>query len=286
MYLKTDFLKVEIDDLTFYSHNANRPAPKYLLDPTALIGWTDGVDIKRSTQARQQADGDFKEETFLSSRVITVSGTAIANYPQQIHRMRDSFMRIFWDEKYKELAVTDILGTRFSTVSLANKPSWIQETDTVAVWKIEFYAPDPYIYGVMQTASVGSFTDSGGLSFPLAYPLNFNVPTDQTMPIAIKNNGNALMWPSFEVRGNYISGFTITNSYNKKVTYNGTVTVQAPVTIDMARGTAIQDGVDKSYLISDRQWISVAPDTMMTPEFIPIQNGIGWCYVHFRDTWI
>lgn len=286
MYLKTDFLTLEIDNLTFYSHNNNRPAPKFLFDPTALIGWTDGVDIKRNAQPRQQADGDFTEPTHYHSRVIIASGTAIANYPAQLHKMRDSFLRIFWDEKYKELAITNSLDKRYSTVSLASKPSWIQETDTAAVWKIEFYAPDPYIYGAMQTASVGSFTDNGGLDFPLVYNLNFNVPADQTMPAGIKNNGNAIMWPSFEVRGNYISGFTISNMYDRKVTYNGTVTIQSPVIIDMARGTAIQDGVDKSYLISDRQWISVAPNTEMVPEFIPIQNGVGWCYVHFRDTWI
>jgi hypothetical protein len=287
MYLKTDKITMSIDGVTIYSHDSI-PAPKFLFDPTALIGWLDGADIKRSTQTRPVSDGDFAEEMNFSSRVIIASGSAVANTVPQIHKMRDDFIKILSDKSYKTLTVTDSAGiSRYATVSLANKTSWIQETDTTAVWKLELYAPDPYIYGVENNRTVGANIVVGGLDFTsgLGFPLDYNISGQDTTQI-ITNNGNAKMWPIFKITGDYVSGFTITNNMSQKVTYNGLVTYQAPVFIDMARGTAIQNNSDRSYLITDRDWISVNPGETIRPGFIPIQNGTGWCEILYRDTWI
>lgn len=294
MYLKTDKITFTVNGLTAYSNDqipgplglVVRPAPKFLLDETALIGWTDGVDVKRSSQARPVSDGDFSEPTYFNSRVIIASGYAIANSVGQLHQMRDQFTKVLSDKKYRELAVTTGAGTRYATVSLANKPGWIQETDLTAAWKLELYAPDPYIYGEEQVVQTSINQTIGGLTLgPLSFPLDFDLPESTTTQI-ITNKGNAKMWPKFRITGNYTAGFTITNNMNQKVTYNGVVTQFSPVVIDMGKGTAIQDNTDRSYLITDRDWISVDPGQSIRPDFIPIENGLGWCEAVYRDTWI
>lgn len=284
MYLKNDKITMVVGGITFHSHNIV-PAPKFLFDQTALIGWTDGVDIKRNDAPRPVSDGDFAEPMNFTSRVIIATGIAIANSVDQIHRMRDDFIGILANKKYQSLSVTDGSGTRYATVSLSNKSGWIQETDTTAVWKLEMYAPDPYIYGAEQKMTLGADIVRGGLDYPISYPLDFSViGVDNSQTIV--NNGNAVMWPTVIARGDFYSGFTISDSFGKKVTYNGVVTQAAPVSINMAQGTAIQSGVDKSTYLSERNWLSAEPYSSIVMDFKPIQEGPGWCEIVFRNTWI
>jgi|SRR5215217_5815211 len=295
MFLKTDKITLQVDGLTVYSNDTIpgalgpvvRPAPKFLFDPTALIGWTDGVDIKRSNQSRPISDGDFSEPTNFTSRVIIATGYAIANSVGQLHQMRDQFTQVLSDKKYREMSITNGGGKRFATVSLANKPGWIQETDLTAAWKLELYAPDSYIYGEEKSISTSVNQTIGGLAIGtgISFPLDYDLP-ENTQSQPITNNGNAKMWPKFRVTGNYNAGFTITNNMDQKVTYNGMVTQFSPVILDMGRGTAIQDGQDRSFLFTDRDWISVAPGESIRPVFVPLENGTGWCEVLYRDTWI
>lgn len=275
-----------IDNLTFYSHN-EVPAPKYLFDQTALIGWSDGADIKRTEASRPNADGDFPERMNFSARVIIATGIAIANSPQQIHDMRDEFIGLFSDKTYKPVSITDSSGTRYAIVSAGNKPGWIQETDTTAVWKLELYAPDPYIYGYPQKSTFGADAQVGGLDYSaggLEFPLDFGTTLQNDK--VITNRGNATMWPVFIIRGEYYTGFTLSDNYGRKVTYNGMVTTAAPVLIDMAKGTATQSEVDKSVLLSERDWMSIPAYESISVDFRPLQNGTGWCEVVFQDTWI
>jgi hypothetical protein len=73
---------------------------------------------------------------------------------------------------------------------------------------------------------------------------------------------------------------------NNRVTYNGAVSQSSPVEIDMGKGTATQGGVDKTVLLSDRDWFSVLPGETIAPQFLPIQSASGWCDIIIRDTFI
>lgn len=285
MYLKNDKIVMTVGNTTFYSHKIV-PTPIFLFDQTALIGWLDGADIKRNSSPRPTSDGDFPERMNFSSRMIIATGIAIANSIQQIHDMRDEFIGLLAHKEYYPISVTDNSGTRFSTVSLGNKSGWIQETDTTAVWKLELYAPDPYIYGYPQKTTFGADIFKGGLSFPLGYPLDFDNNNVIQGDKVITNRGNATMWPTFIVRGEFYTGFSISDTSGKKVTYNGMVTTSDPVLIDMAKGTATQSSTDKSYFLSDRNWLSVPPKGSNAFDFNPLQNGTGWCEAIYQDTWI
>lgn len=287
MYLKTDKIQVNIgDNINIYSHNAGLSAPKYLLDPTAIIGWSDGVDVKKNTTSRPISDGDFAEPGYFNSRLIIITGTAIANTVAELHQMRDEFIGILSDNHYDYLTITDGGGTRYTTVSLANKTAWVQQLDTVAYWKLELYAPDPRIYSEMRVFHVGSsVTTVGGMKMPITYPMNFTTSTTDQLQ-SVTNHGNVTAWPLFEVTGDFPSGFTITDNVNGRVTYTGQVAFNSPVLIDMAKGTATQNFVDKSVYISERKWFGIRPGVTISPEFHPIVYGPGWCDIIHRDTWI
>jgi hypothetical protein len=284
MYLKTDRIIVTLEGVQITSHMDRNLVSQFNFDPTAFSGWLDGVTVRRASEPRLGKNGDFPEKATLSSRLITLQGIAYANSSYNLKMMRDRLTGILTHGGYSSLAV-QFGDTRYATVGLEGKPSWVPTTDLSANWKIDLYAPDPVIYGEIQQLQTGVNVSKGGLAFPLSYPLDYQIIGQDTAQ-TIHNNGNIASWPTFRVVGDYYSGFTISDNLGKKVTYNGIVTKQSPVTIDMGAGTALQGGVDKSILLSDRGWFSIPPQSIIQPTFTPLQNGSGWCDVFFRDTWI
>jgi phage-related protein len=288
MYLKTDRIVVTLKDYwNFRSYKTADRVGQFILDPTALTGWDDGATVRRDATKRPVSDGDFVEPYTLSARLITLSGTAVATSRGELQRMRDQVMALFQDGEYIPIRVETSASTRFAMVGLENNIQWVQQLDNVAIFRIELYAPDPHIYGSERVVTLGSTTDAGGgLKYELQYPLNYNPVNPNVYAPAVTNNGNVPSWPKIRVTGDYVSGFTITDGWDKKVTYTGPVTLGSPVEIDMARGTAIQNGVDRSTMLSDREWFSIPAVDSLYPQFKPTQAASGWCDIIYRDTYI
>lgn len=286
MYLKTDRIVASIRDVTFRSYRTG-VGNEYILDPTALTGWDDGTNVRRSATVRPVSSGDFSEPSTFGSRVVGFSGTAIAQSKQELQAMRDTLTGVLAENEYSELAVETSVSIRYATVGLEGKVEWVRQTDTVAVFRIEFYAPDAYIYGYERTIHLNSTTYAGGgLVYPLSYPLNYNVVNPVRVDLSVTNNGNVAAWPKFVITGDYFSGFAITDGRYKRITYTGPVTYQSPVIIDTAKGIATQNGTDRTTMLTERNWFSVSPKETIRPTFTPIQDASGWCDIIIRDTYI
>jgi hypothetical protein len=289
MYLKNDRIVATIKDLTFRSFRQGTAA-QYVLDPTALTGWDDGTNIRRDATLRPVSNGDFTEPYTFSSRLIAFSGTAIAPDKAGLQMLRDRLTGVLAQNEYATLGVETSSATRYATVGLEGKVEWIQQLDNVASFRVEFYAPDPHLYGIEKRAQAGAYVVSGGLTYPLKYRLDYNYD-EQAINRTVTNDGNAISYPIFIAMGDFNSGFTVMSDFGgKKVTYTGMVTKQSPVIIDMAHGTAMQHGVDKTALVTDRDWFGIDPHTTIFPRFSPVagnETGIsGWCDIIYRDTWI
>jgi len=288
MYLKNDRIVVTLNDkLLFKSYKSAEQAGQYILDPTALTGWDDGSATRRSATARPVSNGDFVEPHTIAARLIAISGTAVATSRGELQRMRDNLMGMFGERDYVSIKVETGASTRYSTVGPENTPSWVQLGDTFAAFRMELYAPNPFIYGEERRATLGATTSAGGgLKYTLTYPLNYNPLDVSVYAPQIVNNGNTPSWPKFIVTGDYTAGFTITDGWDKKVTYTGAVTRSSPVEIDMERGVALQNGNDRSVYLSDRQWFSIPAQDSLLPQFKPTQAASGWCDIIYRDTFI
>lgn len=278
-------LLVELGGLEFFSSRLYSKESQYVLDADAITGWLDGPGIRRDATPRLAVDGDFFEPAYKSGRLVSITGTAVATNSAQLQVMRDEFIGIMSDGSYQWMAVTTENVRRYSLVGLEGKPSWVLLSSNVASFKVDLYAPDPRIYGELQTVNISQAGNSGNLTFPLDYLLNYN-RADNDVIASVTNNGNTRAYPLFRVTGNFNEGFTVTDNINGRVTFGGVVTMQAPVEIDMATATATQNGVDKSTLLTVRDWFWVKPGETMTPTFIPTKDGTGWCDIIVRDTWI
>lgn len=289
MYLKNDRIVATIKDITFRSYKTGTGG-QFILDPTALTGWDDGTNIRRDATVRPVSHGDFTEPYTLSSRLIAFSGTAIAPSRTELQVLRDKLTGVLMQNEYADLKVETSVSTRYARVGLEGKVEWTQQLDNVAVFRVEFYAPDPHIYGPEKKTQAGAYVVSGGLQFPIKYPLDYHY-SEGSVNRTVTNNGNAISYPIFVAVGDFYSGFSVMTGFGgQKVTYSGMVTMQAPVTIDMARGTATQGGVDKTVLVTARNWFGIPPRTTIYPAFDPISGnseaGSGRCDIIYRDTWI
>lgn len=285
MFLKNDKIVATIKDVTMRSFKVAGLNNQYVLDPTAVVGWTDGTAARRSATPRPTSHGDFSDTATMSARVVSFTGTAIAGSPGELQDLRDRLIGALADGKYTTLSVETQAGIRYATVGLEGTPAWTRLTDTAASFKIDMYSPTPYIYGAEKKTLAGAASVQGGLAFPLAYPINYNIIGVDTTQV-IQNLGNAPAYPQFVVTGDYFSGFSISDTLGNTVKYDGMVTFSSPVTIDMARGVALQNNVDKTTLVSRRDWFAIPAKSTIQPTFVPTQNGSGWCDIIYRDTWI
>jgi hypothetical protein len=286
MYLKTDRIIATIKNLNFRSYKVGTGG-QFILDPTALTGWDDGTNVRRDATVRPVSNGDFVEPYTFSARLIALSGTAVATSRGELQRMRDALTGMLADGEYAELRIETGAAVRYAVVGLENKVEWVQQLDNVAVFRVEFYAPDPHIYGAERIVTLGATSEAGGgLNYPLRYPLNYNALNVQDLTPPLTNSGNAKAWPRFKITGDYYSGFTLTDGRDRKIVFNGTVSRSAPVEIDMGKGTAIQSGIDKTVMVSQRDWFSLLPGETLRPEFRPHQSASGWCDIIIRDTFI
>lgn len=286
------------DNVIFWSHppettrDPNGSPNHYLqhlrLDDVAIDGWYDGVSVRRTEQPRTTSHGDFKTTATLSSRVITLTGTAVGSSRRNLQNLRDDLMAELNDGGYKTLEVwTRTTGYRYIEVGLEGKPNWVRKTDTFATFKIEFFAPDPHIYGPPLTWTMPGLGFNGGMSFPITYPLYYGVD-DPFELFNIENDGNAKAWPVIKVFGEMPDGFKITDGQGNWVVFEGPVGHNSPVTLDFAKGTAKQNNRIKTSYLSRRDWFACLPGEGRQPQprLSYIGQGLGWMEVTIRDTWI
>lgn len=303
MLLHHNKLAITVGGITFTSGNMlGEIKSKFVLDPKAISGWHDGINTKRDNTSRPVSMGDFPERAYKSSRLIQLSGTAVADSIRELQELRDEFASILSHGEYEYMRVTSyvesgdnswgsqdpdnsFISERYISVGIEGTPTWVQQIDTAASWKLDLYAPDPRMYGPTRQIMITDSTYSGGLSYPLRSTITYNKPESVILP-TISNEGNIDSWPAFRVTGDFMSGFELTNMRGSVIRYEGAVTMQSPVIIDMGAGTAEQDGMDRTSLISKRQWFSIPKGSTIQPAFLPIQDGTGWCDIIYRDTWI
>jgi hypothetical protein len=138
----------------------------------------------------------------------------------------------------------------------------------VAKAALQFYAPDPLKYGPPLTGTTGLPVTSGGLVYPLAYPLAYGSST--TGRISAVNVGSAPVSPVFTVAGPIdAAGFQIT-AVEDGITlqYNGPLGATDSVVVDTRTGSVVLNGTaDRRGLLSFSSWPSIPAASTRTFAF-------------------
>lgn len=288
MILQDELITVTLGNLIFTSYET--PQIQFRLDEVAIDGWFDGAPMRRTEEVRPTQWGDFKTPGYLGSRLITLTGTAIAPDFVTLQAMRDEFMSTLINGEYILMEVnTTSTGDRYIEVGLESTPKWTRRTDKFASFKMDLIAPDPRIYSVEHIWTIMGRRNEGGLQYPLRYPTQYgrDMPNETQF---IDNAGNADAWPIIIATGNMPDGFTLTNGRGDWVRYAGPVGMTASVVLDFARGTAKQRGQDRTSYLAQRDWFPIPPGNSVQPRFTFSGTGEvgreGWLEIRLRDTWI
>lgn len=138
---------------------------------------------------------------------------------------------------------------------------------------LQFYAPDPRLYGQTQTLTTGLRTAGTGMSFPMTFPMTFGT-TGSGGSVSFTNTGTANTEPVFTVSGALSQGFQITwLETGQHLTYS--FPVGSDLVVDCGAGMASTQGQDRTVYLTQRDWFSVPAGAVGTFQIAALGGETG-----------
>jgi len=252
---------------------------------STLEGWSDLPPARRDTDSRPQAHGRFDGPVWSDERTIIITGStySAAERDARLALLEDAMAWPSGRGSTEELTITHGGRTLTAFARLTRfKPTfggaWASGGFPYA---IEWVAPDPLRYSAPIVARTGFPVLRGGLRYDLYTDgagtnlgwLDYGEPSD-TGRLSLTNDGNADVWPVFEVTGPVEpEGFEVVRvGSGQRIRFQGPVPAGSPLVIDSATGLAMLDGTaDRGDLLTVREWSPVRPGE--TAEFAFINLG-------------
>jgi hypothetical protein len=138
---------------------------------------------------------------------------------------------------------------------------------------VQFYAPDPRMYGLSSSLTTGLRTAGTGLSYPLSYPLSYGT-TGAGGQVSFTNSGTTNTEPVFTISGALSAGFQITwVETGQHLTYS--FPVGSDLVVDCGAGTATTQGQDRTVYLTQRDWFSVPAGATATFQIAALGGETG-----------
>jgi len=226
-------------------------------------GWHAAPPPRTSLTDRPGEHGAFDGPAFLTPRVLAVEGTAIAVDLASALRARDIVASVCSDDALLYTLQVSEPGRPTRTIGVRRSG----ETKTSPVhgnafsWSLLLVAPDPRRYGPAQSQLVGLPQPSGGLLFPLVFPLVFGAGQSGGQ-MTLTNSGTRATWPTWQILGPVTGPFvTDTGNTGKQLAFDPTFSVPAgqTVTVDTDAKTVLLAGVSRRDRLFTAQWFPLTP---------------------------
>ncbi|KIZ16827.1 phage distal tail protein [Streptomyces natalensis] len=158
----------------------------------SLEGW-DGAEVRSEYTEREADHGAWASPVYFGSRPITLAGTVTA--PDRV-TLEDALDRLRSADALSDttLVVYELTTPKQAVVRRSGKPLFAYVTDRIATYSVMVTAADPRRYSTnLQSGTAGLPTTSGGLAFPVTFPITFSATT-------VSGVINAVNTGSFETR--------------------------------------------------------------------------------------
>lgn len=132
------------------------------------------------------------------------------------------------------------------------------------MWGVSLLAPDPRIYTTTENSGSYDPTDSGtgGLSFPLDFPLDFGV-SDTAGRLTVENEGNVSSPPTFVITGPVTNPIIDNDTTGQSIyTQDTALSTGDTLTIDTAAKTVVLNGTTSRpdlISVSLTDWFYIRP---------------------------
>lgn len=230
-------------------------------------GWSGSPDVRVESVERTRADGSFDDQHFYGARLVTLSGRAWFPTPEALRGGQRRFSGLL-GSRAATLTVDDGVGVLSAGVRLAGPVRARLTSPLLLDFQLSLLAPDPRKYAAQQVASTGLPVSSGGLVFPLVFPLDFGA-AGTTGRVTLDNPGTADTWPAFTVTGPLPSGFELTRvETGQRLRYTGALAAGQPVVLDASTGAVLLEGTaDRRQLLTAYDWFAVPAGGVATVQF-------------------
>ncbi|HWO58541.1 MAG TPA: phage tail protein [Umezawaea sp.] len=250
-------------------------------------GWSSGPGVRLEMSERPQRDGSFDAPSFRSARVVTLEGTAIAPDEDARERAKDRIAAVLADGSgLAELSVRERTVTRRALVRLSAGTKVIDTTPVSFDWSVQLTAPDPLRYGSEpHQVSCGLPKPGAGISFPLAFPLEFGEPADGSLAAA--NAGTTVAWPVWTITGPCTQPVIRNDSTGERLAFSLNLADGDVLVVDTAARTVFLGGASRRAALLPRSaWFGLPPGNS-TISFGAFDNtASARLTVSWRDAWI
>jgi Siphovirus-type tail component, C-terminal domain len=235
---------------------------------TKLEGWQGSPAPRTSLVARTGGHGSFDGPAYLDTRAITIEGTAVCVDRISTWRARDIIASVCGDPSLglATLVVTQTgYGARRAAVRRTNDVKTESMAPGAFRWSIILVAPDPRRYAdTPSSAAIGlPQVGSGGLVFPLVFPLTFGSGTSGGQ-LLLTNNGTMATWPAWDILGP-VTGPVITNlDTGERLAFDPAFDVPAGqhLLIDPDAKTVFMAGVSRRDRLFIAEWFDIDPGSV------------------------
>jgi len=242
----------------------------------SVTGWDDLPEITSYDQPRARGHGDHVGDQFARSRIVTASGSILSS------AARDALSLSLLAASTVTSDVADLTITTFGR-TLSAGARLIQRSLPIvagygsgyAPFALQWKCPDPLRYGPAQPpVSTGLPTSSGGVVYPLVYPLTYGTAGSPGR-MTLTNNGTAAASIVAQITGGLPSGFEISTSDGQRIRYEFAVSAGETLDLDTGEGTLITGGTaDRRGYLTVSDWIQVPPLSSLTLQF----TSLGGAY--------
>lgn len=224
-------------------------------------GWGSAGSSLNLTQ-RARGHGATASEPFFHPRVMTVQGLIIVPNAGGLVAATDALSSAVSLGSF-QMAVTDQGVVRSCSAQRQDIIQVTYLTDKIARYSIQVVAKDPLKYGDLFSASTALPSTSGGLVYPVRYPVTYT-GTSNSGVLRVTNTGNAQAPVWLRIDGAIpAGGWTVTNVGKKQsLTFAVSLALAAGefITVDMSRREVLAQGQSaRSGYVTSRGWFTLDP---------------------------
>ncbi|HEX6468497.1 MAG TPA: hypothetical protein VF069_05325 [Streptosporangiaceae bacterium] len=256
---------------------------------TTEDGWASSPAIRLALSDRPERDGAFDSPSYRGARVITLEGVAIAPDRISKERAKDRIAAVLADGGgLRPLVVSEPHGTRRALVRLSAETKIADRKAGVFEFSVQLTAPDPLRYSDgLNAANCPLPSSSGGVRFPLTFPLDFGVGSAGGR-LVLQNAGTAPTWPFWRIAGPCRSPVITDTVTGAELVF--ALDLQAGETLDVdtdARTVLLQGTASRrAALLPSSRWFPLRPGTTQVAFRAAEFDAAALLTVEWHDAWM
>jgi hypothetical protein len=228
---------------------------------TDWSGWDETPDMRSNSDALPGSDGGTEPNPLFGPRLMQWHGKAMGATPALAQKAAREFAALLATDRSGTLTVDDgSLALSARVLPQGTSPVFVKwVTDVWFEFGLSLVAPDPRKYGPVVEVVTGMAGSTGGLPFPLTFPLAFGSASGGS--VTVDNTGTIKSWPIMRIAGPVVNPRIINPATGDELRVNLTLAAGEYLDIDTAARTVLLQGTAsrRKDVATSGEWLPVPP---------------------------